>query len=55
MPSDFDMRLPSAASTVGWITTSWKGSWPVKAMPIITIRATQRLMMSRAVKSAWPG
>jgi hypothetical protein len=55
VPSDFDMRRPSVASTVGWMTTSRNGSVPVKAMPIITMRATQRLMMSRAVNSACPG
>ena len=50
VPSDFDMRRPSAACTVEWMTTSENG--PRQELePIIIIRATHRLMISRAVRA----
>ena len=55
VPSDFDMRRPSAARIVEWMTTSVNGISPMNSMPIISIRATHRLMISRAVVSTWPG
>ena len=55
VPSDFDMRRPSAAWIVEWMYTSVKGMSPANSMPVKIIRATQRLMMSRAVESTLPG
>ena len=55
VPSDFDIRRPSGARIVGLITTSSNGMSPMNSRPIISMRATQRLMMSRAVTSTWPG
>ena len=55
VPSDFDMRRPSGAWITEWIGTSVNGSSPVNSMPIITMRATQRKMMSRAVESTSVG
>ena len=50
VPSDFDMRRPSGAWMTEWMFTSVNGISPVSSMPNITIRATQRKMMSRAVE-----
>ena len=50
VPSDFDIRRPSGAWITEWTTTSRNGSSPVNSTPIITIRATQRKRMSRAVE-----
>ncbi len=50
VPSDFDMRRPSGAWITEWMFTSVKGSSPVTSTPNITMRATQRKMMSRAVE-----
>ena len=55
VPSDLDIRRPSAAWMVEWIKTSVNGISPMNSIPIIIIRATQRLMMSRAVESTSPG
>ncbi len=55
VPSDFDIRRPSAACTTEWMTTSKKGCSPRNSFPIIIMRATQRLMISRAVQSTLPG
>jgi hypothetical protein len=55
VPSDFDIRLPSGDWITEWIATSANGGSPVNSIPIITIRATQRKMMSRAVESTWVG
>ena len=48
VPSDFDIRRPSAAWIVEWMYTSVNGMSPANSMPVKIIRATQRLMMSRA-------
>ena len=55
VPSDFDIRRPSGAWMIELIGTSVNGSSPVNSMPIITIRATQRKMMSRPVTSTSVG
>ena len=55
VPSDFDMRRPSGAWITEWMDTSVNGSSPVNSTPIITMRATQRKMMSRAVESTSVG
>ena len=55
VPSDFDIRRPSGAWMTEWIGTSVNGSSPVNSIPNITIRATQRKMMSRAVESTSVG
>ena len=55
VPSDFDMRLPSGAWITEWMFTSLNGGTPVNSMPSMTIRATQRKMISRAVESTFVG
>ena len=55
VPSDFDIRRPSGAWMTEWIGTSENGGSPVNSIPIITMRATQRKMMSRAVESTSVG
>ncbi len=53
--SDFDIRRPSRASTVVWITTSLKGISPINSSPEKIMRFSQRRMISRAVVCRWPG
>src|SRR5215216_4362152 len=55
VPSDFDMRRPSGAWMTEWMFTSVNGTCSVSSLPNITIRATQRKMMSRAVESTSVG
>lgn len=56
LPRLFDMGLPSAAMTVGWMMTSSKGMVSSQQyMEAMTMRATHRPMMSRAVESTWVG
>ena len=55
VPSDLDMRRPSAAWMMEVMKTSLNGRSPMNSMPIMIILATQRLMMSRAVTARWPG
>ena len=55
VPSDFDMRRPSGAWMVEWMSTSENGISPMNSIPIISMRATQRLMMSRSVERTLPG
>ena len=55
VPSDFDIRRPSGACTVAWISTSENGIWPANSWPSIIIRATHRLMMPRSVESTFAG
>ena len=50
VPRDLDMRRPSGAWITEWMFTSVKGISPVSSTPNITMRATQRKMMSRAVE-----
>ena len=50
MPSDFDIRRPSGAWITEWMFTSVKGTCSVSSFPNMTMRATQRKMMSRAVE-----
>ena len=49
LPLVFDIFCPSGSRTrpVRW--TVWNGAWPVKWMPVITIRATQKKRMSKPV------
>jgi len=49
VPSDLDIRLPSAACTWQWMATSTNGTSPMNSRPVMIIRLTQRLMISRAV------
>ena len=55
VPSDFDIRRPSGAWITEWMFTSVNGTCSVNSMPNITMRATQRKMMSRAVESTSVG
>ena len=55
LPRLFDMGLPSAAITVGWMMTCSNGMRSVQYMDAITMRATHKPMMSRAVDSTWVG
>jgi hypothetical protein len=55
VPSDLLIRRPSGACTTEWMYTSENGTSPMYSRPIITMRATQRKMMSRAVESTWVG
>ena len=50
VPSDFDIRRPSGAWMTEWMFTSVNGTCSVSSLPNMTIRATQRKMMSRAVE-----
>ena len=50
VPSDFDMRRPSAACTWQWMATSENGTSPMNSRPVMIIRLTQRKMISRAVQ-----
>ena len=49
VPSDFDIRRPSGARTVEWMTTSVNGTSPSSSIPEKIIRFSQRRMISRAV------
>ena len=49
LPLDFDIFLPSASRTRALMKTRSKGTSPMKWMPIIIIRATQKKMMSKPV------
>ena len=49
LPADFDIRWPLPSWITGWMKTSRNGTSPMLNWPKITIRATQRVMMSRAV------
>ena len=55
VPSDFDMRRPSGASTVEWMITSRNGISPSSSSPQKIIRFSQRRMISRAVVCRSPG
>jgi hypothetical protein len=55
VPSDLLIRRPSGAWITEWQYTSENGMSPVNSMPIITMRATQRKRMSRAVESTSVG
>jgi hypothetical protein len=49
LPADFDIRFPSPSWITGWMKTLRNGTSPVLNCPKMTIRATQSVMMSRAV------
>ena len=49
------MRRPSGACTTEWMYTSRNGTSPMYSRPIITMRATHRKMISRAVDSTLVG
>src|SRR5438093_7378655 len=55
VPSDLDMRRPSAACTTQWMTTSENGTSPMNSRPVMIIRLTQRLMISLAVQLMFVG
>ena len=50
VPSDFDIRRPSGAWMTEWTFTCSNGIFPGKRRPSMTIRATHRKRMSRAVE-----
>src|SRR5215208_5099768 len=52
VPSDLDIRRPSGAWMTVCTFTRENGTSPVNSSPIITIRATHRKRMSRAVGPA---
>ena len=55
VPSVFDIRRPSGASTVEWMITSRNGISPSNSSPEKIIRFSQRRMISRAVVCTSPG
>ena len=55
VPSDFDIRRPSGASTVEWMITSLNGISPSSSSPAKIIRFSQSRMISRAVVCRSPG
>ena len=55
LPADFDIRLPLPSWITGWMKTSRNGTSPMLNWPKITIRATQSVMMSRAVERTLVG
>ena len=55
MPRLFDIRRPSAASTVVWMITSLNGISPISSSPLKIIRFSQSRMISRAVVFSEPG
>ena len=55
VPRLFDIRRPSGAWMTEWMLTVWKGISPVNSSEVMTMRATQRKMMSRAVESTSVG
>ena len=44
--SDLDIFRPSEARTSPWMTISRKGASPANSIPIFSMRATQKKMMS---------
>ncbi|MNT34561.1 hypothetical protein D3C72_1705540 [compost metagenome] len=46
LPSDLLIFLPSESRTRPCTYTVWNGTWPVKCLVIMTMRATQKKMMS---------
>jgi hypothetical protein len=55
LPFDFDIFWPSASRTRPVMYTSRKGTLSVKCRVIITMRATQKKMMSKPVTSTDEG
>src|SRR5438309_2280634 len=55
LPFDFDIFSPSASRTMALMYTCLKGSLWVKCSDIITMRATQKKMMSKPVTSTEEG
>ena len=55
LPADFDIRCPSPSWITGWMKTSRNGTSPMLNRPKMTIRATQSVMMSRAVERTLVG
>ena len=55
LPLDLDMRVPSLAKMVAYMTTSWNGISSRKYVEAMIMRATHSAMMSRAVNSAAVG
>jgi len=55
LPFDLLIRWPSAVWMTQWMATSAKGTWPMNSRPVMIIRLTQRLMISRAVLSSEVG
>ena len=55
LPLDFDIFWPRSSRTRPWMYTVRNGTSPMKWMPCIIIRATQKKMMSKPVTSTSPG
>ena len=55
VPRLFDIRRPSAASTVEWMITSVNGTSPISSSPAQIIRFSHSRMISRAVELTLPG
>ena len=55
LPRDLDILRPCASRTMAWRYTCLKGTLPVSFMPIMTMRATQKNMMSWPVSSSAVG
>ena len=51
LPNDLDIFLPWASRTIPWMATTSKGVGGWKWQPNISIRATQKKMMSYPVTS----
>ena len=46
---------PVGSMIVEWMLTSWNGTSPISSSPLMTIRATQRMMMSRRSRARRSG
>ncbi len=55
LPSDFDIFRPWPSRTMLFRYTSRNGDTPVNSYPAITMRATQKKMMSAAVTNVSVG
>jgi len=55
LPFIFDIVSPKPSRIFGWMYTWWNGIWPTLYRPVITMRATHSVMMSRLVTSVFVG
>ncbi len=55
LPRLLDILRPSPSWIIAWMNTSRNGMSPAQYWPIITMRETHSVMISRAVQSTLPG
>ena len=55
LPSDLLILRPWPSWMTGWMNTSENGIFPMLYRPVMTIRATQSVMISRAVERTLVG